>query len=296
MKKKTKKTIWIVAIVLVVLIAIVTTLAFVSGGVEQFLEVDQLFDSNGNLIGDSLSVVGGIEGVKFITLKINVNNLDTVPLTLFVKDMTPTEIISAKPVDSLNVNPGETGSWVTGLIDIESYEGTIQSFCVTVESEQIPALREISQVSGCIDVKVDPNPVANFDISLDSNVDEGDINPGCEEDWSCSEWSSCTNSIQTRTCSDINECGTESNKPGEQQACEVVFQTNAMSGDYSETGVWIDFGNGMYNYGGSSSYDCLNEEIIATTPEGNAICTRPGYDINSRVYLQEGNSGLIFEP
>jgi len=44
----------------------------------------------------------------------------------------------------------------------------------------------------------------------------------CQEDWSCSGWSSCSNSIQTRTCSDNNNCGTELNKHAESQSCTIT--------------------------------------------------------------------------
>jgi len=43
----------------------------------------------------------------------------------------------------------------------------------------------------------------------------------CFEDWSCSSWSVCVDSLQTRTCSDANSCGTELNKPEESQVCVV---------------------------------------------------------------------------
>ena len=43
----------------------------------------------------------------------------------------------------------------------------------------------------------------------------------CQESWSCSSWSSCSNSIQTRTCTDSNNCGTEINKPALSQSCSV---------------------------------------------------------------------------
>lgn len=42
---------------------------------------------------------------------------------------------------------------------------------------------------------------------------------GCIEKWTCTEWSSCVDSIQTRTCTDANKCGTELYKPFESQPC-----------------------------------------------------------------------------
>ncbi len=43
----------------------------------------------------------------------------------------------------------------------------------------------------------------------------------CLEDWSCTSWSNCTNSQQTRTCSDSNSCGTIKNRPSLSQSCVV---------------------------------------------------------------------------
>ncbi len=43
----------------------------------------------------------------------------------------------------------------------------------------------------------------------------------CIEDWKCGEWSSCVNNVQTRECNDVNNCGTELNKPIIEKECEV---------------------------------------------------------------------------
>ena len=44
---------------------------------------------------------------------------------------------------------------------------------------------------------------------------------GCVERWSCTEWSVCSNSTQTRTCTDSNSCGTVVDKPLESQECQA---------------------------------------------------------------------------
>lgn len=44
----------------------------------------------------------------------------------------------------------------------------------------------------------------------------------CQERWSCSEWSKCQDGLQTRTCNDLNKCGTEEDKPLESQPCTTV--------------------------------------------------------------------------
>jgi len=43
----------------------------------------------------------------------------------------------------------------------------------------------------------------------------------CEEKWKCSEWSPCINGKQTRSCIDLNNCGTEKNKPATEKDCKV---------------------------------------------------------------------------
>ncbi|MFH0893187.1 MAG: hypothetical protein V2A54_02025 [Bacteroidota bacterium] len=41
----------------------------------------------------------------------------------------------------------------------------------------------------------------------------------CAHNWSCSAWSSCVNSLQTRSCTDSNNCGTTEGRPALSQSC-----------------------------------------------------------------------------
>jgi hypothetical protein len=43
----------------------------------------------------------------------------------------------------------------------------------------------------------------------------------CVSDWNCSEWSNCTNSTKTRTCMDINRCGSMAEMPNTKENCEM---------------------------------------------------------------------------
>jgi hypothetical protein len=52
----------------------------------------------------------------------------------------------------------------------------------------------------------------------------------CAENWQCSEWSDCELGIQTRTCTDTHECGTETDKPSTEQQCETTSTTNLFTG------------------------------------------------------------------
>jgi len=47
------------------------------------------------------------------------------------------------------------------------------------------------------------------------------INLRCVENWQCTDWSDCENGIQTRTCTDLNDCGTTADKPATEQTCSV---------------------------------------------------------------------------
>jgi len=48
------------------------------------------------------------------------------------------------------------------------------------------------------------------------------INPTCTPSWQCGLWSSCINNEQTRTCTDSNNCGVDTNKPSTTQACSAT--------------------------------------------------------------------------
>jgi hypothetical protein len=43
----------------------------------------------------------------------------------------------------------------------------------------------------------------------------------CTENWECTDWFECVSGQQKRTCTDLNSCGTEDNKPAEKQECSV---------------------------------------------------------------------------
>lgn len=50
--------------------------------------------------------------------------------------------------------------------------------------------------------------------------------PPCSENWSCGDWSACINTVQTRTCTDLNACGTTLSRPPQSQACEDPIVTD----------------------------------------------------------------------
>ncbi|MFH0853239.1 MAG: putative Ig domain-containing protein [bacterium] len=50
----------------------------------------------------------------------------------------------------------------------------------------------------------------------------------CAPVWQCTGWSTCTNSLQARSCTDQNACGTDADKPEEARACDST-SPNAIS-------------------------------------------------------------------
>lgn len=56
---------------------------------------------------------------------------------------------------------------------------------------------------------------------------ENQQNNNCTENWQCSAFGTCVNGVQTRTCVDSNNCGTNLNKPSEQQSCTTSTECNA---------------------------------------------------------------------
>ncbi|MCK9595891.1 hypothetical protein M0R19_01765 [Candidatus Pacearchaeota archaeon] len=104
---------------------------------------------------------------------------------------------------------------------INSIQGNSVDF--TIYSTPISASLKIGETK-----KFDVDSDNFFDLSIKLNGitdDKADlyikeINEAvCTEDWECGNWSSCINLNQTRTCTDVNACGTEKNKPTEEQEC-----------------------------------------------------------------------------
>ncbi|MBD3312046.1 hypothetical protein GF352_01155 [archaeon] len=48
-----------------------------------------------------------------------------------------------------------------------------------------------------------------------------DVITGCTPNWTCTDWSGCVDGVQTRTCTDVNECNTTTDKPDESRSCEL---------------------------------------------------------------------------
>lgn len=69
-------------------------------------------------------------------------------------------------------------------------------------------------------------------------------NEECNPQWSCTLWKQCENGIQTRTCSDFNNCGTNEGKPLEERECIVEAEEFEEEGEIVSGEEFIETENG----------------------------------------------------
>lgn len=116
--------------------------------------------------------------------------------------------------------------------NMDSEKHTITASSISENSATITILSTV--ITATLDVgetkKFDFNDDAIFDLSVKlNNITDNKANlylkkisETCSEDWNCTEWSNCTDGNQTRLCDDLNECGTETDKPEIVQGCEII--------------------------------------------------------------------------
>ncbi|MCK4553058.1 hypothetical protein KAT80_02550, partial [Candidatus Pacearchaeota archaeon] len=92
-------------------------------------------------------------------------------------------------------------------------------------------------------------------------AENNDTNETCTENWDCTNWSTCINNEQTRTCIDLNDCGTTEDKPEESQTC-VIEETDQEKCE-NVGGIWKLFGDG-----------CVDScELARQDPNNPIACT-----------------------
>lgn len=240
MKKQAKKILYVVIPIIIVL-AVVAGAMYMYKDVlfEKSMLVINYFDANGNkLSSGQQAVIGGVEGVKYITVTVNAKNTDKTDLDFIILDASP-EIKSALTLNSkLTALPDKTVSWTSGLIDITSWVGTTKTVTVTLLATS--PIRQPANKTASVAIKVDPDPVSLFDAELISSTGPSSgTNPSCTEAWSCGAWNTCMSNSQTRTCTDSNNCGTTTTRPALTQSCTsstyVKFRTDDIT--YANNGA-----------------------------------------------------------
>ena len=93
----------------------------------------------------------------------------------------------------------------------------------------------------------------------------------CEENWVCSGWTECSpDGIQTRTCTDQNECGTFESKPIETKSCEY---TKPVKPECLEN--WVCSGWTECSPDGIQTRTCMDMNACGTEvnkPAGTRVC------------------------
>ena len=136
--------------------------------------------------------------------------------------------------------------------------------------------------------KFDLNNDGFYDIQVKLNNIEGGVpeiyikkihESTCIENWNCGDWSSCSEQgSQTRTCNDLNSCGTTKDKPAITQSC-----TYTCVEDWSCTS-WNTCTNGQ------QTRTCTDSNSCGTTtnkPNVQQSCTPQIIDCGSNTQSQE---------
>jgi len=109
-------------------------------------------------------------------------------------------------------------------VDAVNYTNNAAGVFISINNERLPRLilgesynlsdgSEISMLDVIYSAKEsthEPEKIC-FNYAVNSNE--------CYENWSCTSWSNCSNSTQTRTCTDTVNCGTTNNRPSITQSC-----------------------------------------------------------------------------
>ncbi|MFH1972096.1 MAG: DUF4352 domain-containing protein [archaeon] len=105
-------------------------------------------------------------------------------------------------------------------ITIEGIEDTFNA-----EEDSISVYARDDGTFQCEDGKIvdDPTYCLGIEEELKEIIEETYI-PKCNTSWKCDSWSECSKSgLQTRTCTDKNDCGTTEGKPDTSESCTYYY-------------------------------------------------------------------------
>ena len=115
--------------------------------------------------------------------------------------------------------------------------------------------------------------------NTDSNAANAILNcDSCTPNWECTAWTICDNSLQTRTCTDSNNCNISTNKPVESQSCsggtctpeEVVCLSTSTYKKCLSAGIWsgiLTCSSGVW-----PSVECTSVCVSETCSSLNYVC------------------------
>lgn len=113
----------------------------------------------------------------------------------------------------------------------------------------------------------EPNPsTKTFQITTKSQTP-------CEEDWQCTDWRQCTNGVQFRTCTEVNNCGTVFDRPLHSQECTGGCTLKTQRKCVGEAAYWFDSCGNQ----GDLIQDC--SKLYVSTKCENGECVSPGGEV-----------------
>lgn len=156
-------------ILAVVIVAIIIFSSVKQSSSKQILEVSY-YDADGNPLSvNPLAVVNNIEGVKYISVDINALNKDTIPLKFEIISISPVAFQSSVNSLVIEADPEQYATWTSGLIDIEPFIGTTQTFQVSIKAYSDMFRQPVTKTAQ-ITFNVEENPQANFDVQIESSL------------------------------------------------------------------------------------------------------------------------------
>jgi len=98
--------------------------------------------------------------------------------------------------------------------------------------------------------------------------------PVCSPSWQCDDWGICVDGTSTRSCNDVNSCGSNSNKPTESQSC--ICTPNFVCGVYGECNYIDSVGDiltGEISLTGTRDRDCIDLNGCSPNYEDSEQCS-----------------------
>jgi len=128
----------------------------------------------------------------------------------------------------------QDGKCLEGCSDSDSLLGLNDSYYVRGVLNGIESGIEVKREDYCLtsnqlgeyicDNSLMPNAnykITNFSCPYGCN---NGVCQACSENWNCTEWRDCFEEEQVRTCTDLNGCGTNSDKPRETKSCAIIVE------------------------------------------------------------------------
>jgi len=94
------------------------------------------------------------------------------------------------------------------------------------------------------------------------------INLMCQESWSCSEWSTCTSDVRSRTCNDANVCGSTEYKPTLTETCTST--SSSSSGGAGAGGSAGGIAQNVVGQFAKETWTSINPGEVATVKVANS--------------------------